>query len=444
MESCNGVDREVSVICDKFHLFAASSSSGLAEALGNIEAVKEEMESLLFPAAGSEGLSPSGGASLTTTQTLVLVKALQSAREAAARVAAEHRDLHSSVSKVGKVIDRNFVSDYDSTSRPDVFASADQQRMLNEVILQHFYRAGQLEIGESLAAEAGIAEEQGKKAGKEPFMEMNRILEALNNKNLEPALEWTSAHRAELNDRGTTAISALIAMQQQNNNTSAAAADEMSSIHMPRSSALEFKLRRLKFIELLSSGDRTGAIAYARLHFPPFVGSHEREVQSLMGAVMYVSGHDPRTRLLSSPYGHLLDDSLWHEICDLFVKDACALLGLGVESPLSVAVNAGCKTLPGLLNIKQVMQQRQVAGVWNNAKDELPIEIDLGSDCRFHSIFACPILRQQTTDSNPPMRLTCGHCISRDALSKLSSGHKLKCPYCPVEQNPNDARQITF
>ena len=53
-----------------------------------------------------------------------------------------------------------------------------------QVILQHFYRAGQLEIGESLAAEAGIAEEQGKKAGKEPFMEMNRILEALNNKNL--------------------------------------------------------------------------------------------------------------------------------------------------------------------------------------------------------------------------------------------------------------------
>lgn len=448
MESCNGVEREVSAICDKFHLFAASSSSALAEALSNIEAVKEEMEHMLLAdaaaaAAGPDG--PSGGASLTTTQTLVLVKALQSAREAAARVAAEHRDLHSSVSKVGKVIDRNFVSDYDSTSRPDVFASPDQQRMLNEVILQHFYRAGQLEIGETLAAEAGIADEQGKKAGKEPFMEMNRILEALSNRDLEPALEWANAHRTELNDRGTTAISALIAMQQQNNNTSSADDDDdMSSINLPRSSALEFKLRRLKYIEMLSSGDRAGAIAYARLHFPPFVGSHEREVQSLMGAVMYVNGEDPRARLLVSPYGHLLDDSLWHDICDLFVKDACALLGLSVESPLSVAVNAGCKTLPGLLNIKQVMQQRQVAGVWNNAKDELPIEIDLGSDCRFHSIFACPILRQQTTDSNPPMRLTCGHCISRDALSKLSSGHKLKCPYCPVEQNPNDARQITF
>ena len=91
----------------------------------------------------------------------------------------------------------------------------------------------------------------------------------------------------------------------------------------------------------------------------------------------------------------------------------------------------------------QVMQQRQVAGVWN-AKDELPIEIDVGPNARYHSIFACPILKQQTTDNNPPMRLTCGHVISRDALNKLSVGHKLKCPYCPQEQNPNDARQITF
>ena len=85
----------------------------------------------------------------------------------------------------------------------------------------------------------------------------------------------------------------------------------------------------------------------------------------------------------------------------------------------------------------------QHAGVWG-AKDELPIEIDLGANSRYHSIFACPILRQQTSDHNPPLRLTCGHCISRDALNKLSSGHKLKCPYCPVEQNPNDARQIVF
>merc|ERR1712071_244819 len=86
------------------------------------------------------------------------------------------------------------------------------------------------------------------------------------------------------------------------------------------------------------------------------------------------------------------------------------------------------------------MAQRQVAGMWN-AKGELPIEIDAGREYRYHSIFACPILRQQGSDQNPPMKLVCGHVISRDALNKLSSGNnrairtgsvaRLKCPYCP-------------
>ena len=37
-------------------------------------------------------------------------------------------------------------------------------------------------------------------------------------------------------------------------------------------------------------------------------------------------------------------------------------------------MNAGCAALPALLNIKHVMQQRQVAGIWNG-KDELPVSI---------------------------------------------------------------------
>jgi len=180
------------------------------------------------------------------------------------------------------------------------------------------------------------------------------------------------------------------------------------------------------------------AIRYARQNFPSFVQGQEKEVQSLMGAVMY-SG----TALEQSPYGELLSPTQWQETADLFMRDACALLGLSMESPLTVAVNAGCVALPALLNIKQVMQQRQVSAVWN-AKDELPIEIELGGECRYHSVFACPILRQQVSDNNPPMKMVCGHVISRDALAKLAQGHKLKCPYCPIEQNPSDARQIFF
>lgn len=52
------------------------------------------------------------------------------------------------------------------------------------------------------------------------------------------------------------------------------------------------------------------------------------------------------------------------------------------------------------------------------------IEIDLGKQSRYHSVFACPILRQQSTENNPPMKLVCGHVISRDALNKLTSANK--------------------
>uniref|UniRef100_A0A672KH26 RING-Gid-type domain-containing protein n=1 Tax=Sinocyclocheilus grahami TaxID=75366 RepID=A0A672KH26_SINGR len=85
--------------------------------------------------------------------------------------------------------------------------------------------------------------------------------------------------------------------------------------------------------------------------------------------------------------------------------------------------------LPVLMNIKQVIEQRQCSGVWTH-KDELPIEIDLGKKCWYHSVFACPILRQQTSESNPPMKLICGHVISRDALNKLTNAGNAVCSFC--------------
>lgn len=75
----------------------------------------------------------------------------------------------------------------------------------------------------------------------------------------------------------------------------------------------------------------------------------------------------------SSPYKCLLDSEMWVEIYETFTKDACTLLGITVNSPLTTCINAGCTAIPALLNIKQVMMQRQVAGIWNG-KDELPVK----------------------------------------------------------------------
>ena len=67
--------------------------------------------------------------------------------------------------------------------------------------------------------------------------------------------------------------------------------------------------------------------------------------------------------------GRVLTHSNRHPPC-LFLLDRGALC---LSDNISCySINAGCTALPALLNIKQVMQQRQVTGIWNG-KDELPV-----------------------------------------------------------------------
>ena len=71
-----------------------------------------------------------------------------------------------------------------------------------------------------------------------------------------------------------------------------------------QNNGLELRIHKLKFVELLRAGERLAAVQYARQHFPTFVSGQEREVQSLIGVVMY-SGPG----LEQSPYAHLLSPS---------------------------------------------------------------------------------------------------------------------------------------
>ncbi len=39
-------------------------------------------------------------------------------------------------------------------------------------------------------------------------------------------------------------------------------------------------------------------------------------------------------QLAASPYAHLLEPAHWSDVQDMFMRDACALMGLSIESPL--------------------------------------------------------------------------------------------------------------
>ncbi|KAK7572095.1 hypothetical protein V9T40_014567 [Parthenolecanium corni] len=393
MDSCLGVEREVDKVLSKFNGINENANQVLQHISGQVDNLKQEFESI-----------PSEN-ELTLQQVTLLKQTLNQVVETLKRLTGDHRDLHSSVSKVGKAIDRHFTVDFAACSREDVFNGSDNERLLNQVICQHFYQQGMLDIAEHLAEEAGLTLEEEKT---EPFSDINKILESLKKRDVTIALEWAEEHKVFL---------------------------------ARHKSSLIFKLHQLRFIQLIEKGitHQAEAMQYARTFLTQYVDSYEKEIQNLMGTFLYLP-----QGLSGSPYAHYLTPTLWAEINEIFMHDACRFLGLSIDSPLSICINAGCTALPALLNIKYVMQQRQVSSMWNG-KDELPIEIDLGPPHQYHSVFACPILRQQSSEQNPPMRLVCGHVISRDALNKLGHNvHKLKCPYCPVEQNASEAVELKF
>ncbi|KAI8777676.1 E3 ubiquitin-protein ligase RMND5A-like [Biomphalaria glabrata] len=393
MDACWAVDKELERLFEKYSSATDRTQKTLDDFIASLRSFINELSERTSDELITEGARAS------------VVEFIDRAKSVSNSVSTCHKDLHGSVSKLGKTIDRNFTSDFSSVITEGAFDGEWRQTLLNEVICEHFLRQGMLDIAESLNEDASLELSQERK---EPFLELHRILEALRQHILEPALDWAERNRDELNRK---------------------------------KSPLEFKLHRLRFIELIKHGSmkQIEVLQYAK-KLAPFAELHTKDMQLLMGSLLYLNNG-----IENSTYSFLFEDSSWIEICDIFTRDACGLLGLSVESPLSVGINAGCKALPPLLSIRQVMQSRQVAGVWSS-KEELPVEIDLGQDYRFHSIFACPILRQQSTEQNPPMRLTCGHVISKEALHKLVVGNtnRFKCPYCPVEMTTAETKQIYF
>ncbi|KAL1505960.1 hypothetical protein ABEB36_005403 [Hypothenemus hampei] len=394
MEACLAVEKDVEKVLSKFNGINEHSEQVLSELIDQVNSLKEELEN-----------APEDHV-LTNVQQELLFQTMGKIKDIVSRLAIEHRDLHSSVSKVGKSIDRNFTQDFAACSIENVFNSPEKIECLNRAICDHYFRQGMHDVAEALIYDSHTEIDYDEI---KPFTEVHNICEKLREKDLEPLLAWTTINQDALE---------------------------------AKKSSLEFMIHRLKYIELLKQGSafQSDAITYARTHFRKFVQKHEKDIQTLMGMLLYVPngiGHSPYSSYFTS------DEEMWSEIYEMFIKDACKLSGVCENSPLFTCINAGCQAIPALLNIKQVMMQRQVNQIWKGT-EELPIEIDLGSENRYHSMFACPILRQQSTKNNPPMRLICGHVISKDALQKLANGNKLKCPYCPVEQSPQDARQIYF
>ncbi|KAM0466899.1 hypothetical protein ACHAPV_000409 [Trichoderma viride] len=246
------------------------------------------------------------------------------------------------------------------------------------------------------------------------FAEMYSLLSELRNRNLGPAIKWARQNNSRLESAGSN---------------------------------LEFELCKLQFVWLFKgpginglpdderNGER-GALKYAQEHFARFQSRHLKEIQRLCGAIAFAPNIE------QSPYRHIFQiDSAFEDVAASFTREFCSLLGLSAESPLYVAVTAGSIALPRLIKYNKNTKEKKTEWTTEN---ELAFETPLPPSMIYHSIFVCPVSKEQTTEQNPAMMLPCGHVICRESLHNMAKGSRYKCPYCPTEGHLRDAIKITL
>lgn len=303
------------------------------------------------------------------------------------------KELNVALSKYGKHLEKNF-PDISKAYRNTNFDIS----TLNKIIANHFYRQGLFDVGDHFLSAVG--EPESAASMKSPFLEMYQILQAMQNQNLEPALNWAATNSDKLAQSGSDIV---------------------------------LKLHSMQFVKLLQNGgSRDEALHYARTYLSPFATSHIAEVQKLMACLLWPG------KIEKSPYHALLSPSNWDRLAEELKRQFCNLLGQSYNSPLSVTVAAGIQVLPALLKFMIVMKQE-----WQSMS-QLPVPIEMDSEFQFHSVFVCPVSKEQATEENPPMLMSCGHVLCKQSILKMSknSTKVFKCPYCPFDIDAAQCKQL--
>ncbi|CAF1298014.1 unnamed protein product [Rotaria sordida] len=226
----------------------------------------------------------------------------------------KHKELHGSISKIGKTIDKCFQSDFGNVPIIELFDTKEKLKLIYMIICEDLYRQGRMSIAEKLIEETKLNDNELFNIEKNFLEEINMILENLREKNLLPAINWCLKHKNELNKTG---------------------------------SLLEFHLHKMRFIQLLQMENFDEAKNYLTnlRQYLIYNGQCEQDVNHLMGAFVFA-----RRDLSQSPYKYLLEPHLWLQLSELFMQQAFQQIGLAQDSPLYVVMKIGFQSLPALMS----------------------------------------------------------------------------------------------
>ncbi|KAL9230528.1 hypothetical protein vseg_005866 [Gypsophila vaccaria] len=219
------------------------------------------------------------------------------------------------------------------------------------------------------------------------FYEARSVIEALQNKEVAPALAWCADNKSRLKKS---------------------------------KSKLEFQLRLQEFIELVRADDNLRAITYARKYLAPWGATHMKEFQRVIATLAFRSSTECTT------YKVLFESKQWDHLVDQFKQEFCRLYGMTLEPLLNIYLQAGLSALKTPFCYEDDCPKDDPLSQESFRK----LASSLPFSKQHHSKLVCYITKELMDTENPPMVLPNGYVYSTKALEEMArrNSGKITCP----------------
>ncbi|MCO5582988.1 hypothetical protein L7F22_036893 [Adiantum nelumboides] len=407
------------------------------------------------------------------------VQATMQSRTALAKaqkvVGERHKEYYNALSKLGKSLDKKFPMPIDGVADANLFKGDVAQAALDRVVRDHLERTGDWDAVGIFEKEAELSSSDKLPPG--TFQTMVETIDDIKRGTLSRAISWAEQESDFLLARGSHLAFALHRSQMIRialGHVKATAdgvvvpargaeerdgqvdeevdeieeddhfveAQERMAMDPDGESVDAMSQSEHHFVNTDVDGDAPGrtysnieaALHYGRRHFRPTQPAHLDEMKRLFTFILflpqvYQNRSSPPIPLSTAQlsvvplsYHGFLDDAQMHSmsLLPLFQREFTARMGVSRDPPLKVAVEVGAGgALNRIIKVKTLMKER--GNEWSQA-DELPVEVPLPPHLRFHSVFTCPVSKEQGTEENPPTMMTCGHVVCLESLNRLAKG----------------------
>lgn len=275
-------------------------------------------------------------------------------------------------------------------ARLDHLESADTENIsewnstrLKRILVDYMLRMSYYDTAIKLAQDSNIQD----LVDIEVFYEAKKVIEALQNKEVAPALAWCSDNKSRLKKS---------------------------------KSKFEFQLRLQEFVELVRSDNNMHAIEYAKKYLAPWGATHLKELQRVMATLAFKSNTECPT------YKVLFESKQWDYLVDQFKQEFCRLYGMTLEPLLNIFLQAGLSALKTPFCYEDDCTKEDPLSQETFRKLALPLPYSK----QHHSKLVCYITKELMDTENPPLVLPNGYVYSTKALEEMAKKNNgmITCP----------------